>query len=247
MDNFTAIAQAIDRGDYAGAMTLLQEILTHQPEDPWAKFYGGRLQEAQHHWRAAEEIYRQILKETTQVKLINLARQGIQRIQQQEKAERQQINLRYPGHNLVGISIDETTEVSDLYDLINCFENDNDPVAFDIDQDAELQHLPGDYAAPRGTLLLAWVDGELAGCCALRPLDEVDVVNAAEMKRLYVRPAFRRFSASTSEENSCVVPFLWAMRQPSSWSKPSASCASPSPPLWFSFHSVHCAHVPTSR
>jgi ribosomal protein S18 acetylase RimI-like enzyme len=59
--------------------------------------------------------------------------------------------------------------------------------------EAELQHLPGDYAAPRGTLLLAWVDGELAGCCALRPLDEVDVVNAAEMKRLYVRPAFRRF------------------------------------------------------
>mgnify|MGYP003339402574 FL=1 len=40
---------------------------------------------------------------------------------------------------------------------------------------------------------MAWVDGELAGCCALRPLDEVDVVNAAEMKRLYVRPAFRRF------------------------------------------------------
>lgn len=59
--------------------------------------------------------------------------------------------------------------------------------------EAELQHLPGDYAAPRGTLLLAWVDGELAGCCALRPLDGVDVVNAAEMKRLYVRPAFRRF------------------------------------------------------
>jgi ribosomal protein S18 acetylase RimI-like enzyme len=42
-------------------------------------------------------------------------------------------------------------------------------------------------------LLLAWVEGELAGCCALRPIDDVDVANAAEMKRLYVRPAFRRF------------------------------------------------------
>jgi ribosomal protein S18 acetylase RimI-like enzyme len=42
-------------------------------------------------------------------------------------------------------------------------------------------------------LLLAWVDGELAGCCALRPLDSVDIANASEMKRLYVRPAFRRF------------------------------------------------------
>lgn len=57
----------------------------------------------------------------------------------------------------------------------------------------ELATLPGLYAAPRGTLLLAWVDGELAGCCALRPIDDVDVPNAAEMKRLYVRSAFRRF------------------------------------------------------
>ncbi len=57
----------------------------------------------------------------------------------------------------------------------------------------ELAQLPGLYAAPRGTLLLAWVEGELAGCCALRPIDDVDVANAAEMKRLYVRPAFRRF------------------------------------------------------
>lgn len=57
----------------------------------------------------------------------------------------------------------------------------------------ELDHLPGDYAAPRGTLLLALVDGEVAGCCALRPLDTADYPNAAEMKRLYVRKAFRRF------------------------------------------------------
>lgn len=59
------------------------------------------------------------------------------------------------------------------------------------DFDAELAALPGDYAAPRGALLLAWVDGILAGCCALRPLDSSDYANAAEMKRLYVRPAFR--------------------------------------------------------
>jgi putative acetyltransferase len=57
----------------------------------------------------------------------------------------------------------------------------------------ELASLPGLYAAPRGTVLLAWVDGELAGCCALRPIEDIDVPNAAEMKRLYVRPAFRRF------------------------------------------------------
>jgi len=57
--------------------------------------------------------------------------------------------------------------------------------------DEELATLPGEYAEPRGALLLAWVDGALAGCCALRPLDTSDYSNAAEMKRLYVRPAFR--------------------------------------------------------
>lgn len=58
--------------------------------------------------------------------------------------------------------------------------------------DQELAGLPGEYAPPRGALLLATVDGEVAGCCGLRPLDTADYANAAEMKRLYVRPAFRK-------------------------------------------------------
>lgn len=63
-----------------------------------------------------------------------------------------------------------------------CFQNFGD----------ELETLPGDYAEPQGALLLAMVDGQLAGCCALRPLDAVDYPNASEMKRLYVRNAYRR-------------------------------------------------------
>jgi GNAT superfamily N-acetyltransferase len=59
--------------------------------------------------------------------------------------------------------------------------------------DGELAGLPGEYSEPRGALLLALVDGEVAGCCGLRALDSVDYPNAAEMKRLYVRKAFRRF------------------------------------------------------
>jgi ribosomal protein S18 acetylase RimI-like enzyme len=57
----------------------------------------------------------------------------------------------------------------------------------------ELAGLPGEYAGPRGALFLARVDGELAGCCALRPLHSADYPTATEMKRLYVRKPFRGF------------------------------------------------------
>ena len=55
----------------------------------------------------------------------------------------------------------------------------------------ELAELPGDYAAPQGALWLAMVGEAVAGCCALRPLQSVEHQSACEMKRLYVRPAYR--------------------------------------------------------
>ncbi len=53
--------------------------------------------------------------------------------------------------------------------------------------DQELAGLPGDYAPPGGRLLLAEYENALAGCVALHEL-EPDI---CEMKRLYLRPAFR--------------------------------------------------------
>lgn len=54
---------------------------------------------------------------------------------------------------------------------------------------AELAGLPGAYASPRGRILLARSEGNVAGCVALRPFGD----GACEMKRLYVRPAYRAF------------------------------------------------------
>jgi putative acetyltransferase len=55
------------------------------------------------------------------------------------------------------------------------------------DFEEELRSLPGEYAPPRGRILLARVGGELAGCVALRPWDG----ERCEMKRMYARPRFR--------------------------------------------------------
>lgn len=56
---------------------------------------------------------------------------------------------------------------------------------------SNLAHIYG--SATGGAALVASVDGLAAGCCAVRPLTDVDYDHACEMKRLFVKPAFRGF------------------------------------------------------
>lgn len=52
----------------------------------------------------------------------------------------------------------------------------------------ELKKLPGKYSLPKGRIFTAYYNGKLAGCIALRSFGE----NGCEMKRLFVRPEFRK-------------------------------------------------------
>ena len=72
----------------------------------------------------------------------------------------------------------------------------------------ELANLPGKYAKPGGRLYLAIVNNEIAGCIALRKLEE----NICEMKRLYVRDEFRGFGLGNKLigkliEEACLVGY----------------------------------------
>jgi len=72
----------------------------------------------------------------------------------------------------------------------NLFQEYAGSLAFGLDfQDfsEELETLPGKYAPPLGSILVAKENGETVGCVAVRPLGS----KVCEMKRLYVKPAHR--------------------------------------------------------
>ena len=90
----------------------------------------------------------------------------------------------------VPVEIQEVRDAAGIGQVAMLFREYADSLDFPLDFqdfDQELRTLPGRYDPPMGELLIARVAGKVAGCVGMRPLEP----GACEMKRLYVRPAFR--------------------------------------------------------
>ena len=84
------IIAAFETKDYQTVAKLLKPLLQKSPGDPWVHFYLARLHEVTGKRQEAENIYRKLLKGTINNKILSQARQGLQRLKDIEKAEKEQ-------------------------------------------------------------------------------------------------------------------------------------------------------------
>ncbi|UCC19735.1 MAG: GNAT family N-acetyltransferase [Promethearchaeota archaeon] len=64
----------------------------------------------------------------------------------------------------------------------------------------ELKNFPGNYIPPEGCILLAYFNEKLTGCVAVRKYED----DICEMKRLYVRPQYRRKNIGRNLSNTII-------------------------------------------
>lgn len=83
------IAEAFKRKDYNTAAKLIKHQIKETPEDPWLKFYLGRLYEVSDQRQKAEKAYRKLLQITTHNKILVQARQGLHRLEEIKQEEKQ--------------------------------------------------------------------------------------------------------------------------------------------------------------
>jgi len=90
----------------------------------------------------------------------------------------------------MSVRIDFADSVTDFKKARTLFIDYSESLGFSLSFqgfEEELEHLPGEYAAPGGCILLAWDGLDCVGCACMRALSE----SVCEMKRLYVKPIYR--------------------------------------------------------
>lgn len=99
------------------------------------------------------------------------------------------------------ITIVEATTPQQLDAVRELFHEYAESLGWDLSQNPgfleEIAGLPGTYAPPEGSLMLALADGEPAGALGLQPVPAQARIEGSgaeccgELKRLFVRPAYR--------------------------------------------------------
>ncbi len=82
------VASAFEKKDYRTAANLLKQLLKESPDNHEVQLYVGKLHEVSGKHEKAEKVYRQLLRDSNNNKIITQARQGLQRLKQIEEQQR---------------------------------------------------------------------------------------------------------------------------------------------------------------
>ena len=118
------IIAAFERQDYRTAAQLVAQLRAQSPQNPWVLFYSGRLQEVSGKLDAATDLYRQLLRDTTNPRLVTQVRQAIQRVEALQRERRQQAIAQAtaePNNNAPGFLALEAVTGSDRTTVVQNF------------------------------------------------------------------------------------------------------------------------------
>lgn len=97
----------------------------------------------------------------------------------------------------IALAYEHPQAISELFSEYTDMLIENEPPIADYlalqAYDEELEDLTVKYGLPEGRLYLAKINNQVAGCIGLKKIDDKN----CEMKRLYVRPAFRGHHIAT--------------------------------------------------
>ncbi len=82
------VASAFEKKDYRRAANLLKQLLKESPDNHEVQLYVGKLHEVSLKYEKAEKVYRQLLRDSNNSKIITQARQGLQRLKEIEEKQR---------------------------------------------------------------------------------------------------------------------------------------------------------------